>query len=113
MNPNYRVQIDVCLSKPVTDEAIWLRRIQTLPFVPVEGQSIRLTSEDEEETLDIILESVIYDSHSGQFVVDITDEALIVEYAESGSCDTAALIKQYAPFGFIRLNYPTGQVVRA
>ena len=113
MNPNYQVLIDVGLTKPVAAETIWLRRVQYLPFVPQEGQTIRLTSEDEENTLDLVFDAVTYDSHAGVFIVEITDDALVTEISEQGSCDTQALIAQYNAFGFVRLNFPTAQVVRA
>lgn len=113
MQPSYRVQIDVCLSKPVSADAIWLRRIQHLPFVPLEGMILRVTSEDEESTFDLTMENVVYDTHAGMFLVDIDDQALIIETSEKGSCDAAALIAQYAEFGFTRLNFPVAQAVRA
>jgi hypothetical protein len=113
MNPNYKIQIDVCLRKPVDADSVWVRRMLYLPFAPLEGQSIRLTSEDEEQTLDLVLESLVYDTHAGHFVVDITDDTLINSISESGSCDLSESLGQYIAFGFMRVNFPVAQAVRA
>ncbi len=112
MNPNYKVQIDVCLVLPVASKNIWMRQIRYLPFVPRPHDVIRLTSEDEESTLDLTIDSAVYDAANGMFVVEIADEALVEQYSNSGVVGEAAQVQSYKSFGFCRLNFPTAQVVR-
>lgn len=111
--PNYRMQIDICIRKPIEDQSIWLRHMRNLPFVPRNGDTIRLTSEDGESTHDIELESVVYDTSEGYFVADIVDDTAVENYAANGVCAEGDIIAFYSQFGFIRLNFPVAQAVRA
>lgn len=112
INPSYRIQIDICLNKPVAEDSIWVRHIRMLPFVPRDGDVIRLTSEDEEYTQDITLENVVYDTAEGFFIIDIEDNTLIENYREHGVLNEKEVLAEYKTFGFERLNFPTAQVVR-
>jgi hypothetical protein len=108
MNPSYRLFVDIQLTKPISTETTYLRYVTILPFVPMEGQKIRLTSIDESTTLDIELESVMYDSAEGVFMADIVDDTIVQNYSEDGTLREAEVIAGYTPFGFQRLNYPQG-----
>lgn len=112
MNPNYKVQLDVCLIKPIAEQNIWLRRMCYMPYVPREGDILRLTSEDEESTLDLTVDNAVYDVSSGMFMVDIEDETLVDQYRESGLNTDKEAVDSYRAFGFVRLNFPTAQAVR-
>ena len=110
--PNYRLQLDVCIRKPIESQSIWLRHVRNLPFVPRNGDTIRLTSEDGESTHDVLLEDVVYDTAEGYFTHDSTDETAVENYAVDGVCEEQSILKFYAQFGFIRLNFPVAQAVR-
>lgn len=113
MNPQYRLQIDICLVRPVAEKSVWLRLVRYVPFVPQSGMVLRLTSTDEEETLDIeIPDTVHYDMSAGLFVADVLDEQLVTEYSETGTCRETALVESYAAFDFQRLAFPVGQTVK-
>jgi hypothetical protein len=113
MNPSYKLQIDVCLRKPVESESIFLRHVRYLPFVPRVGDTIRLTSEATEETdaqtLDISLDSIVYDAAEGVFIADITDDSIVEHYSETKSCNDKEIVANYTQFEFLRLNFPTVQ----
>ena len=113
MNPHYRVQIDVCLVHPKAGDHIWLRRIGNLPFVPSEGQVMRFTNDSEDQTLDITLDNVVYDTAGGMFVSEISDETACETYKNQGSTHTSELLANYLPFGFTRLNVATAQAMKA
>lgn len=113
MNPLYRLQIDVCVRKPIEDDNIWLRRIINIPFVPRDDDSIRLLSLDEESVLTITLANVVYATAEGQFEADITDDTLVDTYSLTGTFKDSEVLQNYLPFEFIRLNMPVAQVVRA
>lgn len=110
--PNYRIQLDVCIRKPIEAQSIWLRQVRNLPFVPRDGDTIRLTSEDGEDTFDIQLDGVVYDASEGYFVVDTVDETACENYADHGTCDETEVVAAYTHFGFIRVTFPVGQVVK-
>ena len=112
MNPSYRIQIDVCLAKPMEKDNIWLRHVKTLPFVPRVDDTLILTSDDEEETLDISYDTLKYDCAAGTFVAAFTDETLVENYSTDGVCRDKDSVTMYEGFGFVRLNYPQGQVIR-
>lgn len=112
MNPSYRVQIDVCLKHPREEDDVWLRHIRWLPFVPRSGDTLRLTDEMDENTIDLTLESVVYDVTGGVFIAEITDETPTEFFRDAGVCNAAESIAMYKPFDFQRLNFPTAQVVR-
>lgn len=111
MNPQYKLQIDICLLTPVASQSIWMRHIRYLPYVPREGDTIRVTSEDEEQTLDLTFQEVVYDTAAGMFVCDIQDSALSEAYGDTGSCNTSELVASYVSFGFSRINFPTAQAI--
>ena len=111
MNPSYKTQIDICLVTPVEANSIWFNRMCYLPFAPREGDTIRITSEDEEQTLDLTFEGVYYDMSAGMFVCDIQDSSLCETYSETGACNTNASGASYVSFGFSRMNFPTAQVL--
>ena len=113
MNPNYRIQLDVCLVHPKAGEHIWLRRIGNLPFVPANDQTLVFTSDDGEQTLDVTLENVKYDTATGAFVAEVSDETACDNYKESGLTCTNSILANYLPFGFTRLNVATAQVMKA
>lgn len=109
MNPNYPLFIDVQLTKPITSQSVWVRYVMRIPYVPREGDKIRLTNTDNEETLDLQLESVIYDSAEGNFMADLSDETMVENYGEDGTVREAEVVAKYTAFGFVRLNYPSGE----
>lgn len=108
MNPSYRLFIDIQLTRPVASETTYMRGVIILPYVPRQGDKIRLTSIDGESTLDIELDSVVYDSAEGYFMADIEDETMVTNFSEDGTLREAEVIGQYTPFGFQRLTYPQG-----
>lgn len=113
MNPNYRLQVDICLTKPRADDSIWMRLVKNIPFVPRNGDTIRLYDENEEDTLDLTLDDVVYDTISGNFTCDLSIDTMVENYSESGTCNEKEVVAAYVPFGFVRLTFPTAQVVRA
>lgn len=112
MNPQYKVRIVVTLAHPVADKSIELRQERYLPFVPTEGQTVRITSEDESEQCDLTFHAVVYDTAAHMFICDIQDDQLIETYSESGACNGNDLVQEYVAFGFQRITYPTAQAVR-
>lgn len=113
MNPSYKVQIDIVLKKPVEDQNIFMRRIQYLPYVPRDNDTIRISNEDESDTVDLTMDGVVYDAANGIFLVTLEDETLIEEYKEQGRSDDKAAVESYKAYGFIRLNFPTAQALHA
>jgi hypothetical protein len=89
-----------------------MRHIRYLPFVPHEGDTLRFTSDDEENTIDLELSSVVYDVAEGSFICEISIDSMIDNYSEGGVCKEGEVMDTYKPFGFQRLNFPTGQAVR-
>lgn len=110
MNPAYRIFIDVCLTKPVASGSIWMRLVKYIPFVPRDGDKIRLTPETEgEDQLDITLCNVVYDVESGTFIEQQEDDAMVVSYSEEGILNEATALDHYKKYGFTRLNFPQGE----
>lgn len=112
MIAQYKVQVDVCLRKPVEENNIWMRHVRYLPFVPRAGDTLRLTAEteDEAETLDVAFDSVVYDAAEGVFVAEYTDDTIVEHYSATGLCNHKDLIAVYARFDFVRVTFPTVQV---
>lgn len=113
MNPSYKLQIDVTLVKLVTAQNIQLRRIGYLPFVPRSGDTLRLTNEDETDTVDLTLDGVVYDQANGLFIAELEDQTLVEEYKEAGNyANEKETVQAYTTYGFVRLNYPIAQCIR-
>lgn len=112
MNPQYKVLISITLGHPIADKAIEMQLVQYLPFVPYDGQVVRLTSEDSETTLDLTLNDTVYDVTEHIFICSMSDDEQISTYSENGTCNLNDLVKQYQSFGFVRMNYPRAQAVR-
>lgn len=106
------LQIDVYLNKPVDSQSIWMRHIRTIPFVPRNGDTIRLTDEAEENTKDLTLDGVVYDASSGVFIAEISDGSMVDRYSETGGCGEKEIVAEYVSFGFLRMNYPTAQAIK-
>lgn len=106
MNPSYTLFVDVCLTKPVCKDSIWMRLVTRVPFVPRIGDKIRLTEGD--ETLDVELANVTYDMSEGTFVEEQEDDQMVTNYSESGTLGEAEAVAGYSTFGFVRLNFPQG-----
>lgn len=109
MNPSYPVFIDICLTKPRASDNIWLRYVTRIPYVPRNGDVLRLTSDDEESTIDITFVNVVFDASSGTFIEQQEDDAMVDSYSEEGLCHEADALGKYTAFGFHRLNYPQGE----
>lgn len=107
MNPSYVLFIDICLTKPVAADNIWMRLVMRIPYVPREGDVIRLTSETEGvDTLDVTFVNVVYDAESGTFIEQQEDTAMVDAYSEEGLCHEVETIAKYKLYGFTRLNFP-------
>lgn len=104
---SYRIQIDMLLEKPVASHGIWMRHVRFLPFVPRAGDTIRLTCEDDESTLNITFQEVVYDVSTGTFHIDLSDNTLVTRYNEEELPNEKELIGQYTAFDFLRVNFPT------
>lgn len=112
MNPQYKVLISVTLTHPIDAKSTEMQLVMYLPFVPHDDQVVRLTDESGEDKLDVTLGNVVYDSTDHMFVCSMQDDGQIETYRENGTCNTADLVAQYQAFGFTRMNYPAGQVIR-
>lgn len=112
MNPHYKVLISITLNHPVADKSTEMQLVTYLPFKPQDGDTIRLTSEDGEQTLDLTLGNTVYDTADHVFICSMEDDEQISTYSEKGTCNTNDLVAQYQAFGFTRMNWPQGQVVR-
>lgn len=112
MNPQYKVMLSVTLNHPVADKSIELQQVRYLPFVPMDGQVVRVASEDGENQLDLTLYNIVYDTSEGMFVCCLEDDEQIQTYNETGTCNASDLVASYVSFGFTRINYPQGQAIR-
>lgn len=109
MNPSYTLFVDVCLTKPIACDNIWMRLVMRIPFVPREGDVIRLTSDIEGvDTLDVTFVNVVYDCESGTFIEQQEDTFMVDAYSEEGVCHEQEAIAKYKAYGFTRLNFPQG-----
>lgn len=115
MNPSYKLQLDLYIRMPIEEQSVWMRRIGYLPFVPRSGDTLRITQTDDEETQsDLTLDEVVWDMSGGMFVATVSDESVAEGYSRgelSGPLLTATT-EEYKKLGFMRLNFPQGQVVR-
>jgi hypothetical protein len=110
MNPAYRIFIDVCLTKPVASGNIWVRLVKYIPFVPRDGDRLRLQPETEgEEPLDMTLCNVVYDMDSGTFIEQQEDDRMVESYSEEGLLNETEAVEHYKKYGFTRLNFPQGE----
>lgn len=106
MNPAYRLFIDVCLSKPIASESVWMRLVTVVQFVPRNGDTLRFTDPVTENTTDLELNGLVYDMAEGMFTCDIADERIIEHYSEHGTHAEQDAINFYKAYGFVRLNFP-------
>lgn len=102
MNPAYRYQIDIQVQALRSGEDITLRRIAYLPFVPRNGDTIRLTSQDD-DTMDIELQGGYYDSKGGVFVFTLVDSQVYDSPREGEPVTQQEVVATYAPFDFVKL----------
>ena len=109
MNPTYTLFIDICLTKLEDKDNIWMRAIIRLPYVPRNCDKLKLTSDNGDDTLELELESVIYDTAEGCFVSDIEDDRMVQHFREDGTLCEQDAVATYKAFGFTRLNFPQGE----
>ncbi len=83
-----------------------MRLVTRLPFVPVNGQEILLTADDEEGSLVVELAEVQFDLREQRFNADLEDDVMVEQYRADGTCGEANVVAHYKKFGFVRLNYP-------
>lgn len=113
MNPSYRLQIDLYIRTPVEANSVWMRRIGSLPFVPRSGDTLRMPmTDDDEQQMDITLDEVVWDMSGGMFVATLNEESVVEAHSNGEAYTLADAVAEYKPYGFIRLNYPQGQLVR-
>lgn len=109
MNPSYTLFIDICLTKPIAADNIWMRLVTRIPFVPREDDVVRITSDTEGvEPLDVTFVNVVYDMESGTFIEQQEDTAMVEWYAEEGVLHESEVLAKYRLYGFTRLNFPQG-----
>lgn len=108
MQPHYTLFIDMCLTKPIEKDNIWVRLVKTIPFVPRKGDVIRIAAEVEGVApLDIELENVVYDCADGVFLEEQEDQSMCESYRTEGVVNGVEAVGKYTQYGFIRLNFPT------
>lgn len=108
MQPNYSLFIDVCVQGLREEYDVWLRHVRYVPFVPRSGDRIRLIDETAENELTLELSDVYYDTETHAFIADIQDESIAHAFRINEDTPADDIVAAYTPFGFIRLNFPTG-----
>lgn len=101
-NPAYRLRIDLTLARALKEREVELTRIGYVPFAPRDGDTLRLT-DDNDETMDITLDGVVYDVHLGQFHAANEDTSLRDAHYEGDDYNEAELIAFYQQFDFQKL----------
>lgn len=109
MQPHYTLFIDMCLTKPREADNVWVRLVKTIPFVPREGDTIRISPDVEGDSpLDVTLENVVYDCEDGVFIEEQSDNTMCDTYREEGLLHEQDVLASYTKYGFIRLTFPVG-----
>lgn len=113
-NQYHDVRINLTLAHVDGTKDVTMRRGMLLPFVPREGDTIRLydegTFERDPETRDIIASSVVYDTQDKCFDIYVEDTSLQEGYRAGERPTMDDLIAEYTPYGFVRHGYPTVQI---
>ena len=106
MNPSYRYQIDITILGVRDVEDVTVRKIGYLGFVPRNGDVLRFTNEETDETLDIELEGGVYDSAAGCHVFALTNDDIRTSYRDNTPIHMGDVIAMYKPYDFQRLRTP-------
>lgn len=104
------VRINLTLAHVDGTKDVELRRGILIPFVPREGDTIRLYTDGGEESRDIVASSVVYDTADKCFDIYVEDTTLQEGYRAGERPTMDALIATYTPYGFVRVGYPTVQI---
>lgn len=115
MSSHYHdVRINLTLCHVDGTKDVEMRRGMLLPFVPREGDTIRLysegTAERDPEPRDIVASSVVYDMQDKCFDIYVEDVSLQDGYRAGERPTMDALIASYIPYGFERHGYPVVQI---
>lgn len=116
MNPSYKLQLDLYIRMPVESQSVWMRRIGYLPFVPRQGDTLRISSDkDEEQQADLTIDETVWDMAGGMFIGTITDDSIVEAYSEGGLSGPLLnkTLDEYQQLGFMRLNFPQAKVIHA
>jgi hypothetical protein len=87
-------------------DTITMERRQLVPFVPVSGIKVRLysTHDDDDEALEIDLDSVVFDMRESTFTIEVGDEDARTAWQQGeGEVTQASLLAFYTKFGFRRV----------
>ena len=101
----YRLLIIVTIRMPMESNDIGLRCVRTLPFAPMEGTTLVIANEQDEEH-EILLGAPRYEFAESAFVEYQEDESLL-ELLREGNYTSAVrdeLVNYYTGFGFARAN---------
>lgn len=108
MNPSHKVQIDVYLRCAIESKSIWMRHMCYLPFVPRTGDTIRFAEDaDEDNTGDVVLEEVVWDTSNRMFVCQYIDESVAEAFSSGDELTIADAIAHYKSLGFTQITVPT------
>lgn len=123
MNPQYKIQITATLVGARASQNIEMRLVKYIPFVPREGDMVRLLAYDEDiahsdgteaevTTVDIPIGSILYDFSSGMFLTDFEDTTILDGHFNGEAVCAKSAVRRYESLGFGRVNYPQAQAVR-
>ena len=106
MVPYYTLAIDICVRGLTDADNVWMRRTSMVPFIPMNGISIELWCEGDENNDDAVkmveLQGVYYSTRESQFIEEQVDDEMYDKY-RAGDCGTLEFkeyLKQLERFGF-------------
>ena len=108
--PHFPIVIRLTVAAPQTQNDIQMELSRLLPFAPYSGVKLRLWCED--ETLDLDITEPVYSFQDSAFVVELEYTTAQDSFRNSEGSTVQELVAMYTNFGFKRMNYPTGQVIR-
>lgn len=99
----YRLLIVITIKQPIQTNDIELKAIRTIPFVPVEGMTL-VISNDADEEHEIVLGAPRYSYSDSSFVEYQEDESMMEAIREGNytSTEVNRLVSYYESFGFKR-----------
>lgn len=99
------VTLTIKAHKATKDQTLRFKRM--LDFVPFEGLTLRLTNEDGDDKMDILLSEIVYDNDERVFIVELEDTELLDDCRNPDRVECvvttqrmAECIERYKTFGW-------------
>lgn len=109
-NQYHDVRINLTLTHVDGTKDVKMVRGVLLPFVPREGDTIRLYEENNDNIWEVTASSVAFDMRDRCFDIYVEDTSIQDGYRAGERPTMDILIESYKAYGFTRTEYPVVQI---